>query len=129
MQPDKPLIWLGQKIYGCHTDHWLHCKWIGLYGSKAADPTIPQPSTNKIFRKDLYRMCSYIMCHYAVKTWTLTTAHCTTGLVRAKEETQAHGQRREVAAKVTIKNGYVSQPSTFPVLHAILFSKIPGFWL
>jgi len=121
-QPAKPLMWLGQELYGHHTDHWLHCKWIGLYGSRAADPIILQPSTNKISGKDLYRTSSYIMCHYAIKTWTLITARCTTGLVRAEEETQPHGwQRTEVAAKVTNKNGYISQSSTFPMLQAHIF--------
>lgn len=49
----------------------------------------------------------------------------------AKEGTQPHGwQRREVAAKVTVKNGYFPQFSTCPMLQDhlyILFSKTPDF--
>lgn len=53
------------KPYGHCTDHWLYSKLIGLYGSKAADPTILQPSLI-IFGKNLYRICSYTMCHYVI---------------------------------------------------------------
>lgn len=130
-QPAKPLIWLGQELYDHHADHWLHCKYAGLHGSKAADPNILQPFTNKIFRQFLYRMFSYIMCQYVIKTWTLSTTRCTTELVRAKEETQPQGwQRREVAAKLLLKMPIFPTFNFLCSKHIhILFRKTPGFWL
>lgn len=74
-----------------------------------------------------------IMCNCVINTWTLITAYSITGFICAKDGTRPHGyQRRKVAAKVTIKNGFFQMFSTFPMLQAyiyILFRKTPGFWL
>lgn len=130
-QPAKPLIWLGQELYDHHTDHWLHWKQTRLYGSRAADPTILQPFTNKIFRKFLYRMFSYIMYQYVIKTWTLSTTHFTTEFLHAKEETRPQGwHRREAAAKLLLKMPTFLTSNFLCSKHIhILFSKTPGFWL
>lgn len=70
------------------------------------------------------------MCNCVINK-ALITAHCSTELICAKEGTQPHEwQRREVAAKMTIKKGYFSQFSTFPMLQAnmyIVFSRTPDF--